>query len=443
MFNINEDISSELFIKFIISLLIGLLIGFERQFSRDEKKAYSSLGSRTLALLSISGTLTAYLEYNYIQYLSIITTAGVIGLIALFYYISYRIARKTENPDFGMTTEIAAIITFVNGILVFYETTLAIALAIVITLILSIKKPLHSFVAKLEKDDVSAVLKFLIVTFIILPVLPDQDLKIEIIPVTVNPSTMWKMVVLIAFMGFSGYILIKVLGKDKGIMLSGFLGGIVSSTAATIDFSRRSRASEGLENEFSLAIILACTMVFPRVFIEIIIFNIALVKYITIPFTAMTLSGIIYSLYLYRKISTSDIEHPNFQNPFTLKSAIQFGLIFGVIIVIVQTTTLFFKSDLSIYLVSLFSGLTDVDAIALSLADLSNPKIAGSISLFVAGSGVSIGAMANSFLKLGITFFIGSKNLFKKVLWGFIFMIISGLIAVLVQPYVINSFFSS
>ena len=233
---------TELF-PFILSLIFGILIGLEREHAKDGKQDVRAAGTRTYAAFCLAGTISAYIAGpsdsgpNFIWFLAI----GFIGLIAMLVTSYILVAKREPDEKFhtGMTSEIASVLTYLIGVITFYDATLAIVLTILVLILLSSKGFFkQKFLPRVEDSDIHATLKFLFITFIILPILPNEQFG----PYNAfNLQKFWLLVVLIAFISYFGYIINKLISADKGILITGFLGGLISSTATTLSFSRRSK----------------------------------------------------------------------------------------------------------------------------------------------------------------------------------------------------------
>lgn len=226
-----------------------------------------------------------------------------------------------------------------------------------------------------------------------------------------------------------GYIAVKILGPGAGIGLTGFIGGLASSTVTTVSFAKRSLESPAFNRRFAVAILLASAIMFPRLLLEIAIVNQEMLKNITLPIIIMGMTGIILALYFSFKNNKENPEHitsMQLENPFCLKSAITFGAIFSTILVLTRLATVYLGNQW-LPVVSIVSGLVDVDAIAFSLSDAQK---AGIISLDCAGLNLVIGAISNTLVKLFYVFTLGDRRLFRQLAISFIIICISGIISV-------------
>jgi uncharacterized membrane protein (DUF4010 family) len=239
-----------------------------------------------------------------------------------------------------------------------------------------------------------------------------------------NPYRIWLMVVFISGISFLGYILIKIVGSREGIGLTGFLGGLASSTAVTLSFSQRSQDQSSLAKPFALAITVAWTMMFARVLLEVAAINPELLRVVWLPMIAAGLAGLVYSLYLYFAQSWEEEGSVSFTNPFELGPALKFGLLYAVILVVARTAQIYF-GETGVYFSSVLSGLADVDAITVSMAQLS-ASVSG-IPLRTASRAIVLATMANTLVKGGIVVVLGSGSLRKAIIPGFLLIIATGL----------------
>jgi uncharacterized membrane protein (DUF4010 family) len=407
-----------LFQKGAISLLVGALVGLERERSIEENRILFA-GIRTYPLIGLLGFLSALLSYHTNFWILAVLATGFIALVVSSYVLEARAGHH------GATSEVAAIIVFILGALIFHEFyAVAIACSVVLTLFLSLKQPLQRLVAHVSEEDIYATLKFAIITAIVLPVLPNQTMgPLDVI----NPRQVWYMVILIAGISFAGYVLVKVFGSKRGLVITGLLGGLVSSTAVTLSFSQRSREIPDLSRTFASAIILACTIMYPRVLIEIAVVNPALLALMWPYLVILIVAGVTASLLLLfgkRSDSTSEVVH---SNPFKLMAAIKFGLIFALILFVARAAQLYL-GDGGVYLAAGLAGLTDVDAITLSMANLSR---SGAITEQTAMISILIATVVNTIVKAGMAVVLGATVLRRYTLPGFGLVLFTGVAIIL------------
>jgi len=412
-----------LFLRFGAALAIGVLIGMQREYASESAHLPLAAGVRTFPLFALIGCCGAMLADKAGSALILV---AVIAVAALFFAVDYFI--EAQAGRIGMTTKAAGMLTVLIGALCYAgQLTIAAALAVAVTALLSVKIELHRFVEHLTREDVYATLKFAAISAIILPVLPNRNFGP--VPFTIfNPFKIWLFVVLISGISFVGYVLIKALGPKRGIGLTGLLGGLASSTAVTLSFARRSKINPELGRPFALAVTVAWTVMYGRVLVAVAVLNPALVRLLWLPVAASVAAGLIWSLVLWRSESREHEKHEMaMANPFELGLAIKFGLLFVIILFIAKAAAVYLGST-GIYLSSFFSGLADVDAIALSVAKLS--RAGGGIDLLVAARAVVIAMVANTVLKGGFVMITGTAGIKKALLPGFLLMVITGLAVV-------------
>ncbi len=414
-------INHDLFLRFGAALLIGILIGMQREYAHGnstEKGLFA--GARTFALMSLYGTSAAFLadllKSPWI-FLGLVILLGTAIIIA--YFIS-----ATEREEIGLTSEVAALITIlIGGICYYHSVEFAAALGVATTVLLAVKWEFRRFVNVITQEDVYATLQFAVITAIILPVLPNQTFgppPLEIL----NPYQIWKMVVFISGINFLGYVLVKVVGPKKGLGISGLLGGLASSTATTMSFSQRSKTQVGLEKPFAVAIISGWVIMFIRVIVEVAVVNNRLLPYIWPAMAVMGLAGLIYALYLFFSKSAMDEEELSLSNPFELVTAIKFGLIYALVLLLTKAAEIYIGVG-GIYVTSFIAGLADVDAITLSISDLT--RLGGSIPLNTGKIAVIIAILSNTISKGVLVFSLGSKSLRKQIWPGIVFILVVGL----------------
>jgi len=414
-------INQNLFIRFGAALLIGILIGMQREYAYGTSKGKGLFaGVRTFALMALFGSSAALLADIFGTPWMFIGLVSILGtMIIVAYFIT-----ASERDEIGITSEVAALITIlIGGISYFHSIEFAAALGVVTTVLLAVKWELRQFVSVITQEDVFATLQFAVITAIVLPVLPNQNYGPP--PLNVfNPYQVWKMVVFISGINFLGYVLVKVVGPRKGLGLSGLLGGLASSTATTMSFSQRSKTETGLEKPFAVAIITGWVIMFIRVIVEVAVVNSRLLPLVWPALAAMGLVGLLYAAYLYFSQNAIDEEELSLSNPFELGPAIKFGLIYALVLLVTKAAEIYIGEE-GIFITSFFAGLADVDAITLSISDLT--RLGGSISLATGKVAVILATLSNTLSKGVLVFSLGSKTL-RKFVWPIIvLMLIIGL----------------
>lgn len=415
---------TELFFRFAVSLVIGGLIGLQREFSYDHPERELAAGVRTFALICLLGCAGALLS-------DLAGSPWIFGILLLILGVLFSVSHLIESFQraYGLTTEVSAVLTLLVGAIAYWgDYKLAIALGVAITVLLSAKAEMSRFVLNLTRSDVYATLKFAVISAIVLPILPNHPFGPPPFAIF-NPFQIWLLVVFISGMNFVGYILIKVLGAQKGIGLTGLLGGLASSTALTLSFTQRSRDNPALAGPFAFGIIVAWTVMFFRVVAEVMVVNRALIGVIWEPVLAAVCAGLGYCLILFlRQRRGGGMGEVDFANPFELGPAVKFGLIFTAVLLISKAAHLYMGKT-GIYLSALISGLADADAVVLSLAQLSREGT----DPVVAGQGIVLAAVSNTFAKGGIVLLTGGQALRRAIVVPFLLMTGAGLLVAFLQ----------
>ncbi len=409
----------DLFYRFGAALAIGFLIGLQREYAHGKTGKEIFAGERTFALMGLIGCTAAMASDVLTSPWPFVSIFGWMGvLVATSYFVT------AWRGDVGLTTETAALLTGIIGALCYWNyLSLAVALAVVTTVLLSLKLETDRLVRRITREDVYATLKFAVITAIVLPVLPNRTYGSPPWDV-LNPYKIWLMVVFISGISFLGYVLVKVVGPRQGIGLTGLLGGLVSSTAVTLSFSQRSQDEPELAKPFALAITVAWTVMFSRVVVEVAALNVDLLKLFWMPMAASAAVGLAYCVYLYFSQRTDEEGEMDFSNPFELRPAVKFGLIYGVILLVSKAAQMYLGNT-GVYLSSVVAGLTDVDAITLSMAELS--RTGGGLSLSTGARAIVLAAMSNTAVKGSIVLSGGSPAL-RRALWpGFVLMLVAGI----------------
>jgi uncharacterized membrane protein (DUF4010 family) len=408
--------------RFGVALLLGALLGLEREFIQQKEEVPDFAGIRTFSLIALLGAVTAFLGDLW----GLMPVAIALGGLILLTTASYIGELMRSGKDAGITTEVAALLTFLFGTLAMTEyVRVAIVLSVITALLLSLKGKLHDIIRRMNVQDIRVTFQFAIVAAVVLPLLPDQ----EIDPFgLLNPFRIWLVVVLVSGIGFIGYVLMKVLGPSRGINLMGLLGGLASSTASTISFATASRQNPGMSALYARAAILASSVMIPRVLLWVLVIAPVLLTVVAPVLLAMFISGLVIAYILQRrsKLDESNLQR-SFQvsNPLKLATAIKFGLFFAFIIIIIEFSQTWL-GDSGVYLTSLVAGLTDVDAITLSVSRLVGND---QMELTVAGTAVIIAILMNTISKGVIAISSGAPELRRTVLPAFGLILLVGIIS--------------
>ena len=410
-----------LFVRFGTALAIGFFVGLQREFSHGGEGKTIPAGERTFALLALSGALAAMASEQFAQPLIFFGLLLAVGLLVVAGYVF-----KAQNGHFGMTTEAAILVTVLLGGLCYWNYVgLAIAIGVVTTVLLSIKWETDQLVEALTRQDIIAALQFAAITAIVLPILPNQSLLPPPFDV-LNPFQIWLMVVFISGISFLGYVLIKLMGTEHGIGVTGLLGGLVSSTAVTLSFARRSAKESRIVQALAIAIVAAWAIMFGRIAFQVAVLNMELLRMAWLPLAASGLAGFGFAAYLFFSRRSAGRGKVEFSNPFNLGEALRFGVLYAAILLIARSAQLYL-GDQGVLLSSFLSGFSDVNAITLTLAQLSRD---GGLSLEVATQGLVIAAVTNTLFKGLLVFRLGSPSLRRAVTPGLILILAVGVAVV-------------
>ena len=393
-----------------VSLILGFAVGMQRSITYLQEGERPFAGSRTFALIALAGWMAGWISQHSPAVLPV-AAAGIFVLVALAYY--FKAAKEGRR---GMTTQIAAVVTFFLGVMVWYRwVEYAVFIAVLVIVLLEIKPRLRRLESHISPTDIQAVVLLLAMTFVVLPILPDRLIG----PLHLfNPYQTWLMAIIIAAISFIGYVAIKLFGQKYGLYLTGAAGGLISSTAVSITLSKMYRGQPRLINNYAGGIAIACTFMYFRVLFEAFVVHPHLAWLLLPAFSGAGVTGLLIVWWFYRHSPSAQIDLENStiaKNPLQLSEAIKFGILFGLVFGAIT----FVKSrygDMGVYLVSFFSGLTDVDAITLSLSELAK---SGKLAEFASMTGIVIASITNSLVKLGITFWLGGARLGWRLAWFF------------------------
>lgn len=379
------------------ALIVGALVGVEREKSKAQSGNLGIGGVRTFILFALAGAVGGWLATTLQSAWVLVATIGAVAALATGGYLM----QARVKPDaLGLTTETAAVaVCLLGAACTVGHAAVALALGIAVSGVLAYKEPMHGLVAKLGADDISAGVKLLAATFIVLPLLPTQAID----PWgAIRPQALWTLVVLIAALSLVGYVATRMLGPDRGTAVTGLTGGLVSSTAVTLTFARRSREEgPGVANALAAGLLLAWTVMSLRVVVIAGLVHPPLVRTLLVPFAAMTAATLVPVALLLRRrgdVAPEAGGAVELRNPFSLTSAVKFGLLFAAVLLVVALMRRYFPGQ-GYYVVAALAGLTDVDAITLSMAGLARD---GGTDAATATGAIVVAALANTLVKCGI-----------------------------------------
>lgn len=410
-------------ITLAIAFGLGLIVGLQRQ-----KSDHEMAGVRTFTLISIMGVISAFLARDYGNPY-IIPVFGIC-LSALLVTANILKVKRLNDDDIGQTTEVAALLMFaVGAYLVMGDRVVAVIVGGTITILLYLKEHLHGFIDKLEEKDLAAIMTFVGISLVILPLLPDKTYG----PMNVlNPRNIWLMVTLIVGISVVGYFIYKFVGKKVGTISNGILGGLISSTATTVSYARKTKEVKDIDKLAAFVITTASAVALVRVLVEIGVVIPEKLSEVSLPLISVFVLMSLLCVGLFYIISKNggDEKMPEPENPAQFKSAIIFGLLYGAILLAVAFTEQEF-GDKGLYIVAIISGLTDVDAITLSVAQMMKTE---GLNTSVGWRLILIAVLSNLSFKGVMTAILGSRKLTKWVGASFGVIITFGLLVLWLWP---------
>lgn len=390
-----------------VALASGLLIGLERGWKKREAAEGARIaGVRTYGLIGLLGGGSGLLAEHMGALALGLAFVALAGVLTAVYIVNLR---RGRGDDVGITSLVAGLLTFVLGALAAMgEVAIVAAAAVVTTLLLSYKPLLHQWVSSLEAKELHAGIKLLLISVVLLPILPDEGYGPW---QALNPYAIWWMVVLIAAISFVGYFAIKIGGARRGAVFTGFFGGLASSTALTLEFSRMARKNATMGPVLAVGILLACGTMFPRMLLVASVLNPALFTPVLLPAIVMALLTYLPALFYWRLQSRKGTETASsLKNPLQIRAALSFALLLAMVMLLSKALRSSF-GDTGLMALAAASGVADVDAITLSLARMSD----GDLALPIAVNGIVIAAAVNSLVKGGMAVVIGGSNIALRV----------------------------
>ncbi len=388
---------------FLTSLAIGLLMGLER-----ERRASARAGLRTFALVALLGTLAGLLSDQ--AGTGWLLAAGLV-LVGAMMIAAYM--RKPQEDDPGTTSVVALLVCYSLGAAVWYGyATLAVMLGIAATVLLYFKTELHGFSHRLTARDLISILQFAVLTFVVLPILPDRNYG----PYqALNPHQVWLMVVLISGISLAGYAALRVVGTQHGAAVIGFFGGLVSSTATTLVFARHARTNRDMARMASVVILLANLMMLLRLAVIAALLAPALTAPLALVLgVGLALGAVAAALGWRRLESQGEPPLPEVRNPTEIRTALGFGLLYALVLFSAAWLSDYAGAK-GLYAVALVSGLTDVDAITLSSLRLFSLERLGGLETVTA---IALAVAANLGFKAGMAAAVGGGGLARITLPG-------------------------
>ena len=390
---------------------LGLLIGLQRERTHSRDLA----GIRTFALVGLLGALVGLLAAQYTMWLIVAGLIALAGLVAAANFVREAGVRRAQAR---FTTEVAVLLTYGLGVYLMLDGSFSLAMALggMIAFLLYAKRMLHGFVARIGARDFTAIMQFVVIALVILPLLPDQTYG----PYGVlNPYEAWLMVVLIVGISLGGYLVYRLAGAGAGMLLGGLLGGLISSTATTVSYARQCRNQSALVSLAAFVVAAASTVVFARLMLEVYVVAPGIAVHFAPPILILLLCGAIVTAILFRQAwqeRARDAQAANpaageRESPGELTAAISFGVLYVLVLLAVAFARDRF-GDSGVYVVALISGLTDVDAITLSTTKL---VATDQLSLATGWRAILIAALSNMAFKYGAVWVLAGRELGRRL----------------------------
>ncbi len=411
---------------FAIALFIGALVGIEREKRRTSADPIAIGGIRTFILFAEAGAISAWLSAQTGNAWIFVVGALVVGSIVTAGYLA---SARLKPDSLGLTTEAAAVAVYLlGGATLFGYPEVAVGLAIATSAVLAFKQPIHGVVERIGSEDIFAGLKLLIATFIALPLLPNRALD----PWgAINPYQLWLLVILISSLSLAGYVAVRWLGQGRGTAATAVAGGLVSSTAVTLAFARRSQEQTSAKSGALLAggIALAWLVMLARVAVVVAIVTPALLPTLALPLASMGAAAGIAALWLLRGAAASTNvagDEVPLQNPFRMIAAIRFALVFAIVLLIVALMQTYLPGH-GLYAVAGLAGLADVDPITLSMASCVGR---GECTAQLGATSILIATLANTLLKCAMVVMLAARSLRGPILYATAAIVVTGLAAI-------------
>ncbi|MBA4503176.1 MgtC/SapB family protein [Marinobacterium marinum] len=405
-------------LRVLIALALGMLIGLQRGWhERNSRVGGRIAGIRTFGLLAVAGALTGVLHPLLGPGIGIAIGLGITLLLGLAHWLD-----SSEDHDFGLTTVMAGVVTYLLGsITLLGDLNLAVAIAVMTTVILHFKQTLHRILEHLSDSEIRGILQLALISAVLLPVLPNRSYG----PWNaLNPYEIWLLVVLMAGISLTAYFAMRLTGPDKGVLITSLLGGLASSTALTLSLARMNTQLP-LPRLLASGILLAAAIMYPRILLEVAVINPGLLAALWPPMLAMTLGCAASAFWCWRhkepfgRIDTAQLA----TRPFQLLPALQFGALL-ILIMLIAHGIQAKMGEQGLWLVAIVAGLTDVDAITLTLARMAQDSITADTAV----TGITLAAITNTLIKGALALFAGHWSLCRPLWTGLALAILLALL---------------
>lgn len=409
---------SEFIVRLLVAIGIGCLIGLEREHNALKEKIQSVAGVRTFVFVVVLGFIGAMVSFLFSPWIYFGVLLAIILIVGISYWIT------ASRGDIGATTESSVLIAFLLGSLTFVGfIEISLMITVVIVVLLSAKIRLKTVIGKITGEELYDFIRFTVIVLLVFPFLPNATYGPYMV---LNPHEIGLVIIMTSGLGFVGYVLMKFLGAEKGILLSGIIGGLVSSTATTWIFAKKSKENSGLSLHCATAIFSASAMMIVRVFVWTFVFNQQLFSKL---YPAMLLvfgSAVLCVLYFYfKRGSVAEMEEiVRNDKPLDLPGALVFGLLYMLILLIVSYANANLGAE-GMLVSSAIAGFSDIDAITISLSKLTGY----SLEVALASKAVLVATLSNTLVKMGIGVWAGDRILRHYLYIGYGLMLLAGVIA--------------
>lgn len=390
------------FLQLAVAVGLGLLVGLQREWTAPQVA-----GIRTFTLITLLGTLCGQLV-NVVG--GWIVAAGLLAVAAML-IVARETMQRRDDLQFGLTTQTAAMVMYIAGVaLVLLGLEVGAVVGGAVAVLLQWKQPLHGFVQRIGQQDLRAIIQLALIALVVQPLLPDRAWDPYGV---VNPYRIWLMVVLICGISVAGYFVYRFVGARAGTILAALLGGVISSTATTVSYSRRSKKTPAAAGRAAFVILAASTVVFPRILLEVLVVAPEVLPQIALPLVTVMGLMTVLSAGLYLLPATTEERQVEIdEDPAQLKAAVAFGLLYALVLYAVAAAKEHF-GETGLFLVASLSGLTDVDAITLSTAQMIQSS---HVSTDTGWRMILTGIMSNLVFKVVAVAVLGPPRLFFRIL---------------------------
>jgi uncharacterized membrane protein (DUF4010 family) len=404
-------------VRLLIATLGGAAVGVERQWSGHAGGPSARFaGLRTFTMLGAVGGLCGLLWVAGVPAPAAILFGGAVAIVAAGYLAASRV-------DTDGTTEVAALVVLAAGLLAGLGfVKLASGITALVTLVLVEKTRLHALVERVDEVGLRSGVRFAVMALVVLPLLPEGPYG----PLGgVRPRELWALVLFFSGISFAGYVARRLVGPGHGYLVTGLLGGIVSSTNVTFTFARTSRTEVAMDRALAFGAVAANAMLYPRVIVATAILNpsvvLPLLRYLVAPAAVAAL----VAAFGLRRSPAEQESSASLNNPLQLATALPMAVLFQVVLMVVFVAREWWGSS-GVITSAAILGLTDVDALTASMAR----SVARTVSPAVAATAIAVGVLANTAMKLGLALFLGNRT-FRLIAGGALALMLAALAAAL------------